>query len=162
TGDSKTASPHVAELPSDPAAVIARYRNRYRKQDALAALLDAMLRIVVRGSRHPDLPRQPRRILLANAGHLGDALVSVALLPVIKHVYPDAFVGYLTGTYSKAAVEGHPLLDKVHYVDHWGASRTKASWPRRLSHYYVRALPAMARELRAMSYDVALDLHAWF
>jgi heptosyltransferase-2 len=112
--------------------------------------------------RSADFPANPQRILLANAGHLGDALMSVAVLPVIKDVYPNAFVGFLTSTYSKPAVQGHPLLNTVHYLDHWRASRAKSSLYHSVSNYYRRSMPAMARELRATRYDIALDLHAWF
>jgi ADP-heptose:LPS heptosyltransferase len=146
---------------SDP-DVIVRYRSRYQRQDRLVALFDSVLGLGVPRSRRPQFPSRPERILLANAGHLGDALMSVALVPAIKHVYPQAFIGFLTGTYSRAAVEGHPLLDRVHYLDHWRASRTNIPLRSRLSAYYLRAMPAMARELSAMSYDIALDLHAWF
>ncbi len=145
-----------------PDEVIDRFRNRYRKQHALASALDTVIRLLLPGSRTPPMPGRPRRILLANKGHLGDALMSTALLPAIKHVYPDVFVGFLTGTYSRAAIEGHPWVDKVHLLDHWHAARSAKPLPHRLTAYYGHSMRAMARELRAMNYDIALDLHAWF
>jgi heptosyltransferase-1 len=143
-------------------AVVARYRDHYRKQDAVAALVDRLLHFATRGQRNFISSRDVRRILLANAGHLGDAVMSTALLPAIKHAYPDASIGFLTGSYCRPVIQGHHLLDRVHYIDHWRASRTKSGFARKISSYYLVALPKMVQELRAARYDVAIDLHAWF
>lgn len=145
---------------ADTAAVIARYKQRYRMQDALAALLNAMLRRFVSGTERA--PRPFRRILLANAGHLGDALMSMSLVPALKDAFPGASFAFLTSSYARPAVDGHPLLERAHYLDHWFAARTKSGLLRRVRQYYSESLPSMVAELRAAEYDVALDLHAWF
>src|SRR5262249_48251794 len=119
------------------AEVIARYRNRYRLQDIFVSALDSCLSLVLRKRLQTRPPSSPARILLANAGHLGDALMSASLVPAIRHAFPDVFVGYLTGSYSRAAVETHPLLDRIHYLDHWAASRTGGSVIRQVRNYYV-------------------------
>jgi ADP-heptose:LPS heptosyltransferase len=125
------------------------------------ALLDRLLRLALRPGK-VQIPERPRRILVVNAGHLGDAVISTALLPVLKDAFPEASLGFLTGTYSRGVVKGHPLLDRTHFLDHWYASRSEETPLLRATKYYLRSFPAMVRELREAKYDVALDLHAWF
>jgi ADP-heptose:LPS heptosyltransferase len=143
------------------ASVLQRYRRRYRSQDAVVATFDFILGALLAGRKRHAPPVAPRRILLANAGHLGDAVMSTALINVIKHAFPAASLGFLTGSYSKVVIEGHPLLDRTHYLDHWMNSRGNQSRLHKASHYYLRSMPAMQRELREANYDVAIDLHAW-
>ncbi|HEY6293722.1 MAG TPA: glycosyltransferase family 9 protein [Terriglobia bacterium] len=88
--------------------------------------------------------------------------MSTALFPVLRDAFPEASLGFLTGTYSRAVIEGHPFLDRVHFLDHWYASRSGEGRVVGALEYYLRAFPAMVQELRAAKYDVALDLHAWF
>lgn len=146
------------------ADVVARYRVRYGRQDLIFRLFDRLLGAVMR--KHPAGPgtmlsAPPRRILLANAGHLGDVIISTALLPVLHHALPEVEIGFLTGSYSRAIVENHPLIARTHFIDHWYQSRAVAPRRRRLA-TYLRALPATALELGATHYDAAIDLRAWF
>jgi ADP-heptose:LPS heptosyltransferase len=148
------------EQADSEAMILRRYRQRYRKQDAVVAGFDFILGMLLRRpTQHPPPP--PRRILLANAGHLGDAVMSTALFPVIERAFPGASIGFLTGRHSRAIIEGHPSIERAHYLDHWFNSRSKQ--PRRsvAAEYYTRTMPAMVRELRAANYDVAIDLHGW-
>jgi ADP-heptose:LPS heptosyltransferase len=144
------------------AAILERYRARYRIQDAGFAIFDRLLRIMMRPRRPGKTAERPRRILLANAGHLGDVVISTGLFPVLKDAFPEATLGFLTGSYSRAAIEGHPLLEGTHFLDHWRASRSRSNVIVKALSYYLRAAPAIVRELREANYDVALDLHAWF
>src|SRR5258708_39364586 len=43
--------------------------------------------------------RPPNRLLLANIGHLGDAVISTALLPIIKGAVPDVRIWALVLTW---------------------------------------------------------------
>jgi ADP-heptose:LPS heptosyltransferase len=138
---------------------LARFRDRYRRQDFVFSILNRLLGLFIRSERNP-VPRHPRRILVANAGHLGDVVMSTAIFPVLKDAFPDTTIDFLTGSYSQAAVEGHPLLDRVLVLDHWRSSRTKQSLWRKVARFYA-CIPSVTRTVRAARYDLALDLHAW-
>lgn len=151
-------SPASGDLTDD--AVIARYKARYRQQDLAFGLFDRALGLFVR-SRAMPAGDPPRRILLANAGHLGDVIITTALLPVLRAAFPRARLGFLAGNCARPVLADHPLLDQIHYLDHWYAGRGRQSRLARVAGYYQHARPAMVRELRGAKYDVALDLHAW-
>ena len=114
------------------------------------------------GSRNVPPRSPPRRLLLANAGHLGDLIITTALLPVLHHVYPGIEIGILTGSHSRSVVDGHPLIARTHYLDHWYLRRDSASGLRKLARYYLADRGNMVRELGASGYDTAIDVRAWF
>lgn len=144
------------------AAVLARYRARYKAQDAIFGVFDRFLGAVVRPRAGQKVLEQPKAILLVNAGHLGDVIISTALFPVIKDAFPKASLGFLTGSYSRPVVEAHPLLDRTHFLDHWYQSRLGSNAFVRAWRYHRRDRLAMVRELKEAQYDVALDVRAWF
>jgi ADP-heptose:LPS heptosyltransferase len=139
--------------------IIARYRARYRHQDWMFSLLNRLLGLFVYSWESP-VSKNPQRILVANAGHLGDVIISTAVFPVLKDAFPDAKIDFLTGTHSRAAIEGHPLLNQIIFLDHWRTTRVKQSFPSKIVRFYAR-LASITRALRAERYDIALDLRAW-
>lgn len=151
----------ATENKSDP--VIARYHLRYGHQDRAFRLLDRVLGALVwrRARSFGQHLTSPQRILLVNAGHLGDVIISTGLLPVLHHAFPGVQIGFLTGTYSRAIVDDHPMIARAHFIDHWYLSRRAApTWRRFLT--YLRHLPTLVRELRAADYDIAIDVRSWF
>lgn len=143
--------------PSDR-SILQRHRHRYRLNDTCVALFDAVLGIVER-SPQPAIPR-PRKILLANYGHLGDIVMSTACLSVLRKSFPDAAIGFLVGSWARPVLEGHPDVHRLHVVDHWFMDRRPESRFVKAPRYW-RACAAVAKELHVERYDVAIDLRAY-
>ncbi|MGB9153898.1 MAG: glycosyltransferase family 9 protein [Alphaproteobacteria bacterium] len=135
--------------------------RRYRMQGVVFAAFDKVLSFFIDARGSAKIPEKPKNILVINAGHLGDIVISTGVLPVLRDAFPDAEIGFLTVTYSRAVVEGHPLIKHVHFLDHWRLARTNVSLISRMIAYYT-SWPALIRELRAVKYDMSLDLRAWF
>jgi ADP-heptose:LPS heptosyltransferase len=53
------------------------------------------------------------RIVLIQPCCIGDVVLATAALMALRRGYPDAHITWAVGSWSKAAVEGHPLLDAV-------------------------------------------------
>jgi ADP-heptose:LPS heptosyltransferase len=141
--------------------VIRRLRRRYRTQDLVFSLFDAVLG-KVRGKEEygPLTPsRDPERILIANIGRIGDVIISTAILPVLKAAFPAVEVAFLTGSWGRPVLENHPLVTRVHYLDHWRLSRHSNLYRRAIE--YRRERSRVIRELQRCKYDVAVDLRAW-
>lgn len=98
----------------------------------------------------------PQKILLCNTAHLGDVILTTSLLPVLKRNYPDAKIGVLVGSGSFPLLENHPLVDRVHLLDHWKINRTHTPLLKKIRHYYTMRRQVVA-ELKEAKYDVALD-----
>jgi ADP-heptose:LPS heptosyltransferase len=98
----------------------------------------------------------PKKILLCNTAHLGDVILTTALLPVLKRAFPDAKIGMLVGSWSSPIVENHPLVEQVHTIDHWKVNRKLHSSLQKFYHYF-KMRQGVQRELRTLGYDLAID-----
>lgn len=148
---------------SDPDGTVReRYARQYGRQDYGFRLFDRVLSCLIGdASRKRPVMQHPRRVLLMNAGHLGDIILSTALIPVLRDAFADVEIDVLVGSYARHIVEGHPMIGRVHIIDHWRQSRGAGPAWRRAARYW-RQLPELVRNLRACNYDLAVDLRSWF
>ncbi len=104
---------------------------------------------------------QVKRVLLCNLAHLGDVVIATGVLPVVKQLFPYAQIGFLLGSHSLQVLATHPEITYLHTADHWKLSRSgKSLWRRMLS--WHRTKRRAVRELKALKYDVAIDLYPFF
>src|SRR5947207_2649567 len=101
------------DMPADASRderVIERYRARYRVQDAAFRALDTVAHPFSTNisNQAPVDKSSITKILVVNCGHIGDVVISTALLTLLKRAIPNVNIGFLTGTYSKKVVEQHP------------------------------------------------------
>ncbi len=83
------------------------------------------------------------RVLIVLPGALGDVIRALPLAGRIRRAHPAATIGWVVEPLSAPLLVGHPWLDVVHRFER---ARGVAGWL------------AVAREVRARRYDVALDL----
>ncbi len=101
--------------------------------------------------------RPPSRLLIANVAHLGDLVVATAILPVLKSAFPECKIGFLIGSWARPVLDGHPLVDDIHILDHWATNRASAPRRDKLRRYFQTRRHAL-REIKAARYDAAIDL----
>lgn len=106
-------------------------------------------------------PSEVRRVLIANSAHLGDIVMSTAVLPVLKASFPNARIGMLVGSWAGPIVQGHELLDWVHQVDHWRQNRAELPLKTKIGRWWQSRRQAI-REIRDVDYDIAIDLYFYF
>lgn len=137
------------------------YFIRNRVVNLLFRTLDAVLRAAGRFVRRQDLSRPVRRVLIANGAHLGDVVLSTSILPVIKAAYPEAQIGMLVGSWAGPVVQGHPLLDWVHHLDHWRLNRAALPLSSKIISWWSSRKRSLS-EIREIDYDIAIDLYFYF
>lgn len=103
----------------------------------------------------------PRRILLLNGSHIGDIVIATSVLPILRAAYPDAEIGFVTGSWSQMVLKGHPLVAYTHCVDHWRFNRSADSLYRKVLQFRKTRRTALA-EIRELKYDVALSIYSHF
>lgn len=126
----------------------------------LFSLIDSFLGLFV-GYRNNGRIPPPRSILLVNSAHLGDLVISTSLLPVLKHAFPQVKIGFLIGSWCKAVVENHPLVNRVHYLDHWHLNRDRKPLGKKILSYTSQRQKVIP-EIREQGYDVAICLRFLF
>ncbi len=139
-------------------SILQQHRRRYRVADTAAALMDSVLAVIERSPRRA-IPR-PRKILLANYGHLGDIVMSTPCVSILRRVFPEATIGFLIGSWARPVLEGHSDVMRLHVVDHWFMDRGPESRFVKAPRYWRDCL-RVAREIERERYDVAIDLRAY-
>jgi heptosyltransferase III len=101
--------------------------------------IDAIYGILTNWTRRPGLSA-PRRILLIRTDRLGDVILTLPMLAVLREWYPDAFLAMMLNRYTGEIVKGHPSLNTIIWDD--GADDA-----------------ALVNELRAHRFDTVFVVH---
>ncbi len=144
-----------------PSPLVGSYLVQNRRSNRILKTIDAILRIFFRPGAAVSLSRNPKRLLLCNGAHLGDVLISTALLPILRENFPGAEIAFLAGSWARSILEGNQILNRVHVMDHWFHNRVDKSVKTRLARHLRTSIIALM-EIRKARYDVAIDLYYHF
>ncbi|MEO8392305.1 MAG: glycosyltransferase family 9 protein [Chloroflexota bacterium] len=89
----------------------------------------------------------PRRIVLILPCCIGDVVLATATLQALRRAYPQAYIAWAVGSWSKPAIEHHPLLDAV--IDTGNEALPVKS---------IGGMLRFVRQLRAGKFDLAVSL----
>jgi len=128
---------------------------------AIANAFVACIAFAFRAGRGRAPPANPSRILLANAGHIGDLLLMRFTIPVIRERFPDAKVDLLAGSWAQSLFTGSTLVNRVIELDHWYQDRSARPVAVKVCRY-LRAAWQTAGRLKHEAYDIAIDVRMWF
>lgn len=87
------------------------------------------------------------RILIVRLRLIGDVVFTTPLVRALRRRYPDAHIAYVVEPSAAPVLQGNPHLDEIIIA------------PRRRGLARLRDDVALARRLRRMRFDMALDLH---
>lgn len=104
-----------------------------------------------------DFPiKTPQKIILSNIAHLGDVVLMTSLLPVLKKAIPNIKIGVIVGSWSESMVKNHPLIDHIHFFDHWKVARNSSSLLKKM--IKTSAMKSrLVTELKKEAYDIAVE-----
>jgi heptosyltransferase-2 len=100
---------------------------------------------------------QPERILLVQLDHLGDGLITTAMLPLLRRRWPMARIEVLASSSNRAVFESLSEVDRVHVAP---VNRFARRWWLRLA--WLPALVAWGLRLRRLGVDLAIDARGEF
>jgi len=103
----------------------------------------------------------PRKILLVNLAHLGDVVITTAMLAACKELWPQAEMGMLIGSWAHLVVKDHPSIQDIHLMDHWKLNVAAIPFKEKIKQYYRTTRLALA-EIKQQQYDLAVDLYPFF
>jgi len=98
-------------------------RLRWRATFAVVDLLGTIVFTAARALRRwltggtttsPSPQHDPKVILLVQLDHLGDAIISTAMLPALRAQYPKASIEVLAGAWNREVFTALPEVDRVH------------------------------------------------
>lgn len=136
-----------------------RYRYVRRRWRVLFTVVDAvgdlLARLLSRSQKNQRMAETPiRSILLVQLDHLGDALLTAAVLPDLRRRFPEARLEVLAAPWNREVFKASPLIDHVH-VSRW--NRFAGGW----RPGWLPATLAWGWRLRRR-FDVAIDVRGEF
>ncbi|NUQ66186.1 MAG: glycosyltransferase family 9 protein [Pirellulales bacterium] len=97
----------------------------------------------------------PKRILLVQLDHLGDAVITTAMLPALRRRYPEASIEVLGSPWNREIFEASPEVDRVYVSrrNRFGRAGT-FGWP-------IAAI-GWGLRLRQRRFELAIDVRGEF
>ena len=91
----------------------------------------------------------PRKIFFLFLAHLGDVVVSTAMLVACKELWLQAEIGMLIGSWARVAVKDHPLIQTIHLMDHWKLNVATIPFKEKIKQHYHTIRLALTEIKRA-------------
>jgi len=138
---------------------------RYNRRNPLAIgklwLIDLYYALYASLWKHKGLlPKELTHILLVNPAHLGDVVISTAILREIKQSFPDCRVDVLVGDWATPLVKEHPGVCRVYCLNPLASDRSNASHQAKRKKYQDQKREVLP-ELKANSYDAIFFLNSY-
>lgn len=105
-----------------------------------------------------DKDKKPRRLLFLHPGHIGDVVLSTAVIPVVRDSFPDAEIGFAVGSWSAMVVDKHPEIIHVHIIDHWRLNRASIGFIAKMLRF-IKTRRKAIQEIISLGYDTAISLY---
>ncbi|MBU3555998.1 glycosyltransferase family 9 protein [Polynucleobacter sp. UB-Piko-W3] len=112
-------------------------------------------------SRNLENITAPKKILLVNGAHLGDLVISTAVIRRIKEVNPQVEIGFVAGSWGADLLKKHPGVDHFYPANHWRLNRSATSKLSKMILYWQQWWAAY-HAIRKEQYDVAILLNSFF
>lgn len=96
------------------------------------------------------------RILIVRLSSLGDVIQTLPIPSIVKQTYPEAEIGWAIDRELAPAIVGHADISRIHLCDRNRWSRNL--WNPQKWHQTLREAKLFIDEIRAVSYDCALDV----
>ena len=146
----------MTKSPANPKPVrVGRYRYsklRWRVLVHAFDLLGAIGMAVIRRLRPVRRVEDPRRILVVQLDHLGDAVLSTPLIAALRAAYPDATIDVLASPSNHEVFEADPHVNRVCVAERTWFERRPDRWG------FLRAVWTLGRSLRGAGYELGIDV----
>jgi ADP-heptose:LPS heptosyltransferase len=133
------------------------YRIPKAKKRLAMKAFDGFAGILTLGMKRNFAVSPVKKLLIANAGHLGDLVMTTAIFPALRAQFPDLEIGILTGSWSRSVLAGHEDVSTVHVFDHVLLNRSSLSRKEKFKRHFETRKSAL-REIQAKGYDAVVDL----
>jgi hypothetical protein len=134
---------------------VGKYRYSKLRWRLLVHALDFVGTIVMTIFRRVRPVRRvecPRRILLVQLDHLGDAVLSTPLIAELRVAYPDAAIDVLASPSNHEVFEADPHVNCVRVAERTWFERRPDRWA------LLTAVWNLGWSLRKMDYDLGIDV----
>jgi heptosyltransferase-2 len=132
-----------------------RYRYSKLRWRLLVHALDfcgTVVMAIVRCVRPAPHVESPRKILVVQLDHLGDAVLSTPLIAELRSAYPDATIDVLASPSNHEVFEADPHVNRVEVAERTWFERRPDRWG------LLTAVCKLGWSLRGLGYDLGFDV----
>ena len=108
----------------------------------------------------PPLPKVFEHILIANPAHLGDAVITTALIRALKNSNPVIKIDVLCGSWSKPIFEIHPGISDIYTLDMPALNRAENSRQDKIT-AYENGFHNLQNAIKNKQYDLVASVYAY-
>ncbi|MBV8266473.1 MAG: glycosyltransferase family 9 protein [Planctomycetaceae bacterium] len=134
---------------------VGRYRYTRLRWRILVRALDSVGSVALRCWRWVRPARRveaPRRIVVVQLDHLGDAVLTSPMLERLRAAYPGATIDVLASPSNREVFEADPRVDRVRIATRSWFERRRGRWA------VASAVWELGRVLRGGGYDLGIDV----
>ena len=134
---------------------VGRYRYTKRRWRLLVRAFDVLGGAAMRAwrlFRPAPRPVEPKRFLIIQLDHLGDAVLTSPLINRLREAHPSATIDVLASPSNREVFEADPRVDRVRLASRNWFERKRGSWA------LASAVWTLGRSLRGGGYDVGIDV----
>lgn len=140
-----------------------RWRVMFTLIDIFGAVLFSVARLARRSFTNgsPAKTDDPRRILLIQLDHMGDAIITTVMLPLLRRRYPAASIEVLCGPWNRELFAAMKEVDRVHVsrLNRFIRGDSRALFNR---FAWAGAVFTQGLRLRRRKYDLGIDVRGEF
>ncbi len=133
-----------------------------------AAMFISFSRLFIRASsffQKKTLPtlKEPSKILLCCSANLGDVFLAASVIPSLRKRFPKCVIGFLCSSASSLLLKDIKGISYIHEVPPFkGIKIGKLKSLFLLLYHSVFIYPKVLKEIRAVRYDVSIELYLFF
>jgi lipopolysaccharide heptosyltransferase II len=101
----------------------------------------------------PIDPKEIRKILLVKLDHIGDMILALPAIKMLRMRFPNAYITMLSTSWPKDIVEKVTEIDEVMFFDLWNRKSQEG-----MNKEMFKELKGLEKRLTNKSYDLAIDL----
>ncbi len=101
-----------------------------------------------------------KKILVCNLAHLGDIVMSLRFIEVLKSEFKDIKIYFLCGSWSKEFLVNHPYIDGVIIYDDFLMNRNKISKVKKFF-IWIKSFVKALYKIRKERFDISFELRAY-
>ena len=132
-----------------------RWRVLFALVDAIGSALSAAARLLAGSRNRSSALDDPRRILVVQFDHLGDAILTTSIFAPLRKRFPQARIDVLAAPWNRAVFDSAAEVDNVHVCRrNRFAPNVGLAW--------IPATIVWGLRLRKHRYDLAIDVRGEF
>lgn len=124
-------------------------------------IVDAFSKIVSKSIKIRKNDEEIKKILVVQLAHIGDVVLTTAILNPIQEKYRDSKIDFLVGSWSKEIPLNISGINKIYVLNHFKNNRKRSTVLYKIISYFFQFFSVLLK-LKKEKYDLSIDLNLFY